>query len=128
MLALRARKAASAQTLLALGALVVLAVAAKYGGLLFVPTVLALLAWWSWKHKGLEEMFVRLGIALFSLVVSGFLVFVNLDKQVLTGLSVTTTNRVGEGALPILVVQHIVVLEGIFFGLGFLGLLLCVRQ
>ena len=32
--------------------LLVLAVAAKYAGLPFVPTVLALLAWWSWKHKG----------------------------------------------------------------------------
>jgi hypothetical protein len=129
MLSLRASKAASAQSLLALGPLLVLAVAAKYAGLLFVPTVLALLAWWSWKHKGLEEMFVRLGIAVFSLVVSGFLVFVNLDKQVLTGLSVTTTNRVSLiGAMPILVIQHIVVMEGIFFGLGFLGLLLCVRK
>src|SRR3989440_696302 len=129
MLSLRASKAASAQRLLAVGPLLVLAVAAKYAGLLFVPTVLALLAWWSWKHKGLEEMFVRLGIALFSLVVSGFIAFLNLDKQVLTGLSFTTTNRVSSiEAAPIPVMQHIVVMEGIFFGLGFLGLLLCGTQ
>ncbi len=129
MFSLRASKAASAQTLLAVGPLLVLAVAAKYAGLLFVPTVLALLAWWSWKHKGLEEMLVRLGIALFSLVVSGFIAFLNLDKQVLTGLSFTTTNRVSfiESA-PIVVIQHIAVMEGIFFGLAFLGLLLCGRQ
>src|SRR6266480_6578715 len=93
MLSLRASKAASAKTLLAFGPLLVLAVAAKYAGLLFVPTVLALLAWWSWKHKGLEEMFVRLGIALFSLVVSGFIVFLNIDKQVLNGLSFTTDRK-----------------------------------
>src|SRR6266567_2942135 len=129
VLSLRASKAASAQSLLAVGPLLVLAVVAKYAGLLFVPTVLALLAWWSWKHKGLEEMFVRLGIALFSLVVSGFIVFLNLDKQALTGLSFTTTNRASFiEAMPILVVQHIVVMEGIFFGLAFLGLLLCGRQ
>jgi hypothetical protein len=120
MLSLRASKAASAQTCLAVGPLLLLAVAAKYVGLLFVPTVLALLARWSWKHKGLEEMFVRLGIALFSLVVSGFIAFLNLDKQVLTGLSSTTTNRVSSGAMPILVMQHIAVMEGIFFGLAFL--------
>jgi len=129
MLSLRASKAASAQPLLALGPLLVLAVAAKYAGLLFVPTVLALFAWWSWKYKGLEEMLVRLGLALFSLVVSGFIAFLSLDKQALTGLSVTTTNRASSiGVAPILVIQHIAVIEGIFFGLAFLGLLLCGRQ
>jgi 4-amino-4-deoxy-L-arabinose transferase-like glycosyltransferase len=129
MLSLRASKAASARTLLLMGPLLVLVVAAKYAGLLFVPTVLALLAWWSWKHKGLEEMLVRLGIALFSLVVSGFIAFLNLDKQVLTGLSFTTTNRASLiETMPIQVMQHIAVMEGIFFGLGFLGLLLCGRQ
>jgi hypothetical protein len=97
--------------------------------MLIVTTVLALLAWWSWKHRGLEEMLVRLGIALFSLVVSGFIVFINLDKQVLTGLSFTTTNRVSMNeAMPIQVMQHIVAMEGIFFGLGFLGLLLCGKK
>ena len=129
ILSLRASKAASARTLLAVGPLLVLAVTAKYAGLLFVPTVLALLAWWCWKHKGLEEMLVRLGIALFSLGVTGFIVFLNLDKQVLTGLSFTTTNRASFiEAGPILVMQHIAVMAGIFFGLGFLGLLLCGRQ
>ena len=129
VLSLRASKSASAKSLLAVGPLLVLAVAAKYAGLLFVPTVLALLARWSWKHKGLEEMFVRLGIALFSLVVSGLIAFLNMDKQVLTGLSFTTTNRISFiQAGPIQVIQQIVIMEGIFFGLGFLGLLLCGRQ
>src|SRR6266852_1864704 len=128
MLSLRAGKAASAQSCLAVGPLLVLAVAAKYAGLLFVPTVLALLAWWSWKHKGLGEALVRLGIALFSLLVSGFIAFLNLDKQVLTGLSVTTTNRVSFEVAPTLVIQHVAAMEGIFFGLALLGLLLCGGQ
>jgi 4-amino-4-deoxy-L-arabinose transferase-like glycosyltransferase len=128
MLSLRASKAASTRTLLAVGPLLVLAVAAKYVGLLFVPTVLALLACWSWKHKGLEEMLVRLGIVLFSLVVSGIIAFLNLDKQALTGLSFTTTNRVSFETAPILVMQHIAVMEGVFFVLAFLGLLLCGKQ
>jgi 4-amino-4-deoxy-L-arabinose transferase-like glycosyltransferase len=129
LLSLRASRAASAQALLALGPLLVLAVIAKYAGLLFVPTVLSLLAWWSWKHKGLEEMFVRLGIALFSLVVTGLIAYLSLDKQALTGLSFTTTNRASFiGAMPVPVVEHIVMMEGIFFGLGFLGLLLCGKQ
>src|SRR6202043_1665831 len=108
LLSLRASKAASAQSCLAVGPLLLLLVAAKYAGLLFVPTVLAFLAWWSWKHKGLEEMFVRLGIALFSLAVPGVIAFFNMDKQVLTGLSITTTNRVsGIEIMPIMVIQHI---------------------
>src|SRR5205823_13108440 len=122
-----ASKAASAKTLLLMGPLLVLVVAAKYAGLLFVPTVLALLAWWSWNHKGLEGMLVRLGIALFSLVVSGFIAFLIMDKQALTGLSFTTTNRVSSiEAAPIPVMQHILLMEGIFLCLCFLGLLLGV--
>jgi len=61
--------------------------------------------------------------------VSGFIAFLNLDKKTLTGLSFTTTNRVSSiGAGPILVMQHIALMGGIFFRLGFLGLLLCSRQ
>src|SRR6266567_3334438 len=129
MLSLWASKAASTRKLLALGPLLLLAVAVKYAGLLFVPTVLALLAWWSWKHKGLKEMLARLRIALFSLVVPGFIVFLSIDKQALTGLSFTTINRVSStNTMPNVVIQHIALMEGIFFGLGFLGLLLCGRQ
>jgi hypothetical protein len=52
-----------------------------------------------------------------------------MDKQVLTGLSVTTANRVsGIEIMPIMVIQHIAMMEGIFFGLGLVGLLLCGRQ
>ncbi len=125
LLALRASKATSAQSCLALGPLLMFAVAAKYAGLLFVPTILALLALWSWKHKGLEEMLVRLGIALFSLVASGFIAYFSIDKQVLVGLSVTTTNRVGDGATAAMVIGHIATMEGLFFGLALLGLLFC---
>ena len=129
MFSLWASKAASARKLLALGPLLLLAVAVKYAGLLFVPTVLALLAWWSWKHKGLKEMLARLRITLFSLAVPGFIVFLSIDKQALTGLSFTTINRVSStNTMPNVVIQHIALMEGIFFGLGFLGLLLCGRQ
>jgi 4-amino-4-deoxy-L-arabinose transferase-like glycosyltransferase len=129
MLSLWASKAASARRLLALGPLLLLAVAVKYAGLLFVPTVLALLAWWSWKHKGWKGMLVRLMIVLFSLVISGFIAFLDLDKQALTGLNLTTINRVSStNTMPIVVILHIAVMEGIFFGLGFLALLLCGKQ
>ena len=74
-------------------------------------------------------MFVRLGIALFSLAVSAVIAFFTMDKQVLTGLSFTTTNRaIGIHAMAIVVIAHIAVMEGIFFGLALLGLMLCGRQ
>ncbi|HEX6479380.1 MAG TPA: hypothetical protein VF043_11090 [Ktedonobacteraceae bacterium] len=74
-------------------------------------------------------MLVRLGIALFSVVVASFIAFIAMDKQALIGLSVTTINRVSlSDTMPTVVIQHIAMMEGIFFGLGFLGLLLCIRQ
>ena len=129
ILCLRAGKAASTRWCLALGPLLVLQVAAKYAGLLFVPTVLALLAWWSWKHQGRKGMLVRLKITLFSLGVVGFIALMDLDQQAFTGLSVTTINRVSfTNTPPIMVIEHIALVEGIFFGLGFLALLFCGRQ
>ncbi len=129
MLALWASQAASAQKVLFLGPLLVLAVTAKYAGLLFVPSVFAFLALWTWRQKGLEEMCVRLGIALFSFFVVGGITFYNLDKQALTGLSFTTTNRVSFSTTPpIQVIQHIAMMEGIFFGLALLGLFFVGKQ
>lgn len=128
MFCLRASKAASAQGVLALGPLLVLVVAAKYAGLLFVPSVLGLLAWWCWKERGLEEMLVRLGIGIFSLAAVGLLAFLNLDKQVLAGLSFTTINRASDGTSPLLVLQHIAGMEGIFFVLGVLALAFCGKR
>ena len=129
LLSLRAGKATSAQSCLLLGPLLLLMVAAKYAGLLFVPTILAFFAWQSWRHKGLEEMFVRLGIALFSLAVSAVFAYFNMDKQVLTGLSFTTTNRaIGTHTMPMVVITHIAMMEGIFFVLAFLSLLFCGKQ
>ncbi|HTK08627.1 MAG TPA: glycosyltransferase family 39 protein [Ktedonobacteraceae bacterium] len=129
MLCLRASKAVSARSLLGLGPLLVLAVAAKYAGLLFIPSVLALLAWWSWQHKGSEEMIVRPALGIFSLVVVGFIAYQSLDQQVLTGLSFTTTNRSSFiGTPPLQVLQHILTMEGIFFALTVLGLCFCGKQ
>jgi hypothetical protein len=126
---LRASKAPSARRLLALGPLLVLMVAAKYAGLLFVPTVLALFAWWSWKHQGWRNMLFRLHVALSSLVVSGLIAFLAMDQQAFTGLSVTTINRVSStDTAPLMVIEHIAAMTGIFFALGLLSLPFCGRQ
>jgi hypothetical protein len=94
-----------------------------------VPSILTLFAWWAWKNKGVEEMLIRLGFALFSLVVPGVITFHNLDPQILTGLGFTTTNRVSFYMTPAFqVIQHIAMMEGLFFGLALLSLILCGKQ
>jgi Dolichyl-phosphate-mannose-protein mannosyltransferase len=125
VLALRVSVARTPWAIIALGPLLVLAVAAKYAGLLFVPTVFCILIWSSLKKQGWLKMLIRLGIALFSLAVTGAIAVANLNKDVLTGLSFTTTNRVSFiKAPPIVIIQHIVVLGGIIFALALIGLIL----
>ena len=128
MLSLRASKATSTRSLTGIGPLLVLMVAAKYAGLLFVPTVITLLTYWCHKYQGSEEMLARLVITFFWLGISCFFVYLYIDKQVLTGLSFTTTNRVDYATPAIVVIQHIAMMEGIFFALAFLGLLLSGRH
>ncbi|HZU68323.1 MAG TPA: glycosyltransferase family 39 protein [Ktedonobacteraceae bacterium] len=124
-----ASQAASDRRLLVFGPLLMLMVAAKYAGLLFIPTILALLAWWSWQQQGWREMLDRLHLALTSLIITGLLAFLVMDQQALTGMNVTTINRVSLTAAPALVViGHIATTTGIFFALGLLALPLCGRK
>lgn len=74
-------------------------------------------------------MLHRLVIALFSLVVVTVVVFHFMDSQALAGLSFSTTDRVTEMyAAPAMIVGHIAAMEGIFFALAVLGVLLCSRR
>lgn len=73
---------------LAIGPLLFLAIAAKYAGLLFVPSVFALLALFTLQRQGWLAMFVRLGLALLTFLMSGLLAFRFMNKDDLTGLQV----------------------------------------
>ena len=110
---------------LGIGPLLVLAVAAKYAGLLFVSSVLALLVWCSFEKQGWRKMLTRTALALLSLVITSVVALLSMDKEVLTGLSFTTTNRVSFIKTPaVLMLQHVAILGGIIFVLALLALFL----
>lgn len=129
VLVLHVSTARTPWAVLGVGPLLVLAVAAKYAGLLFVPSVLALLVWCSWEKQGWRRMLVSGTLALLSLTTVGVLALVTMDKEVLTGLSFTTTNRVSFiKTSPVLMLQHIVILGGIIFVFALLALFLVGRR
>ena len=114
---------------LGLGPLLLLAVAAKYAGMLFVPSVLALLAWYSLRRLGWRAMLLRVSLALLSLAIVGLLAYWKMDKSVLAGLRTTTTARVAVVDTPALILlEHVVTLGGIAYLLALIGLILLARK
>ncbi len=110
-----------------IGPLLLLAVAAKYAGLLFVPTVFCTIIWFTLREP--RKMLVRVALAFSSFALAGAIAFINLDKNVLTGIGFTTTNRVSFiKTTPILLIQHIAILGGIIFALALVGLVLGGRR
>lgn len=116
-------------TIVGVGPLLVLAILAKFAGLLFAPIPLAILACLSLERQGWRRMLVRLGLALCSLAVAGVVAYITLDKDALHAISATTTSRdVVVKTAPLFLIQFIVTLSGVAFALGLLGLILCGRR
>lgn len=68
------------------------AVAAKYAGLMFVPTVLAILAWRTFQSLGIAHAVIKSVIVV--AIVGGLIAaLLLLDPQILVGVNQTTTNR-----------------------------------
>ncbi len=112
-----------------IGPLLVLAILAKFAGLLFAPIPLVMLIWLSLERQGWRKMLVRLGLALCSLAIAGVVAYITLDKDALHAISATTTNRdVFVRTAPLYLIQLIVTLSGVAFALGLLGLILCGRR
>ena len=123
VLALHVSKADRPWGALGLGPLLVLAVVAKYAGLLFVPTVLVLLTWCSLERQGWLKMFARVALMGCSLAVTAVVAYLLMDKAVLVGISATTTNRVPSVyTAPQVLLTHIIWLGGIAFLLSLLGI------
>ena len=127
VLALHLSVARTPWAALGIGPLLLLAVAAKYAGLLFVPTVFCTLIWFSLKEP--RKMLVRAGLAFCSFALAAAIAFSKLDKDVLTGIGFTTTNRVSFiKTAPILLIEHIAILGGMIFALALVGLILNGRR
>jgi 4-amino-4-deoxy-L-arabinose transferase-like glycosyltransferase len=126
VLALHVSTARRPWTILGIGPLLILAILAKFAGLLFAPIPLVILAWLSLERQGWQKMLVRLGLALFSLAVAGVIAYFTLDKDALHAIYATTTNRdIIVRTAPLFLIQYIVTLSGLAFALGLLGLILC---
>ncbi|MBA3827017.1 MAG: glycosyltransferase family 39 protein [Ktedonobacterales bacterium] len=108
-----------------LGPLLLLAVGMKYAGLLFVPSIIALLFIQSVRLRGWPRAIVHLGVALVSLAGAVALVLAFVSRDALIGLSFTTTNRVAFDRTPALTLAWVVIsLGGIGLVLGIAGFFL----
>ncbi|MHB8628164.1 MAG: ArnT family glycosyltransferase [Aggregatilineales bacterium] len=92
-LAVRTEQKASLLSAIAIGLILFVAVASKYAALLFVPPVLAILVWQTFRDHGFWTAFGRgvLALGTFGLC-TGLLLALNPDIR--AGIAFTTTNRV----------------------------------
>lgn len=128
-LAVKVSTARSSWLALGIGPLLFLSIVAKYAGLLFVPPILALLILFAHSQQGWIGMLRRLSLALLSFLFIFVGALVSLHKDVIMGISFTTTNRVAivPGSSWTLL-GHIVELSGVAFILAALGLVLAGRR
>lgn len=129
VLALHVSTARRPWAILGIGPLLVLAILAKFAGLLFAPLPFAFLILCTLASQGWRKMIVRLVLALCSLAVAGYIAYITIDKEALAAISSTTTNRaVLAKTAALYLIQYIGTLSGLAFALGLLGLALCGRQ
>ena len=112
-----------------IGPLLVLSVGVKYAGLLFVPSVIAILFLQTGHERRWRDAWLAVGVLLLSLIATCAVALHFLNSQALIGLSFTTTNRVAFLKTPALALAlEVVTLGGIALGLGFIGFLLVRKE
>lgn len=113
---------------LGIGPALVLAIAAKYAALLFVPAVFALLAAVALACLGWRRALTRLLLSLASFAVSLAVAYALINTAALKGITSTTTNRsVGSKEPRLELILHILQMGGAVYLVAFAGLLLCLR-
>ncbi len=110
----------------------VLAFGAKYAALLFIPSVLAILALCTLLRWGWMSMLVRGTLGVLFLAVVGTLaaiIVVHFDPDVLHALAATTINRTAIlTATRLGLAEHVVEMVGLSFAVGLLGLVLARKK
>jgi 4-amino-4-deoxy-L-arabinose transferase-like glycosyltransferase len=110
------------------GVVLALAIAAKFAALLFTPSVVAILAWQLLRKHGWKQA-VLAGTIAGAIAVTGLAVPALVDKNVLIGLTHTTTERVA--IIPtsrIAIAERAALLAGGLVLLGGIGLILAGRR
>ncbi len=124
VLALRASTAKWPFLSLAIGPALLLAVAAKYAGLLWVPSILALLGWLTLRVHGWRQAVVRVGVAFMAMVSLALAMF-SARGDLLDGLRSTTTGRVALLAAPRQVLlERSLTIGGLLLALALVGVAL----
>ena len=114
---------------LAIGPVLVLAILAKYAGMLFVMPVFGVLACLGVVFVGWWRAFVRLTLALASLAASLYVAYKTVDKSAFHAISGSTTNRTAILAEPRLtLLLHVLEMGGLIYLLAAIGLLLVFRD
>jgi 4-amino-4-deoxy-L-arabinose transferase-like glycosyltransferase len=115
---------------LALGPVLVLAVATKYAALLFVLPVLGLLGCLTIAFRGWWAAGARLALALITFALSVGAAYRLIDKAALHAIAGSTTHRaVGLRAPRLdLVTQHVLKLGGLTYSIALCGLILILVQ
>ena len=114
---------------LAIGPVLVLAILAKYAGMLFVLPVFGVLGCLGVAHLGWRRALQRLALALAAFAVSLYVAYKTVDKSAFHAISGSTTNRTAILAEPRLtLLAHVLQMGGVAFLLAALGLLLVVRH
>ncbi len=126
-LAVKAGQARRPWWALGLGPFLVLAFFAKYAALLFVPSILVILALWALSNGGWRSLLARSALGVFSLGVVATLaaqLVIRFDPQMLHALGATTTNRMVIASFPRpWLTQHVIEMVGLSYGMGLIGLL-----
>ena len=122
LLALKAGAARTPAGAFAVGAALLLAVAAKYAGLLYVPMVLLIFGWQTARSHGWAQALLRSGIALAVMAYGALLLVLVAGHSIWDGLNSTTLNRTAfHPASPWWVARRALSLGGGFTLLAALG-------
>ena len=131
-LAVRSSQARQPWGALGLGPILVLAFGAKYAALLFIPSVLFVLALCSLLKRGWLSMLVRGALGVFSLVVFAILaawLALRFDPGMLHAIRDTTTNRVVEQETSRLyLLNEVVMMVGFSYILSLVSLIFARKQ
>jgi hypothetical protein len=126
VVAVKASQARRPWRVLCVSPFLVLAFGAKYGGLLFIPSIIAMLALCTLTRWGWRSMLLRVLLCIFSLSVLGGLaaaLVLHFDPKMVHGLNATTINRmVIEVYSRWGLVEHVIGMVGLSYVVGFAGL------
>ncbi len=117
---------------LSIGPCLILAFGAKYAALLFIPSILAVLASCTLLSWGWIRMLVRGMLGVLSLVVVGALaaiVVIHFDPSMLHAIGATTTNRIiYQEYSRLMLAEHVVEMVGLSYAVGLAGLVFARKK